>query len=489
MGDASSKDDAASGFDSPSAQTKAAAEDLQAAFANNGRDGAALVEGAFGTEAAKHIREIVREIEGLEEPSEKPKQTLPSAPEAGTRRARDDAQAWLEEQLRTAEAKARKAREAKEQALLQLQAKQQAHVEASKMARSRAAAREESEAREALRQRASAAAEARLEAAETEAQRTRIAAGGVATTGPPRPLPVLSDLATEAPPPLATLPAVPSGPKPPTPEFYKLLGIDVDATFAEVKKGYRQQALKWHPDKNRGPKENDAADRFKRISEAFDTLYDPKKRTDYDAGQLKEPQRRMKLQGHGWSTVSDEDPAALTPQGVKWKKQSWVGYIFYAGRLDDDRDNLVESDADPRAPQMKTHIFWRFLAERAYDAQDEADGDPWVHSFVQGVWKDTPEKWPSPLDLQAMNEAARLEWKERRMVFNRRKLKLMVYLDLHEEYLAIPDRKRKEKERLIRSGLVSSILKGEDGFTSGDKKYTEPSRERPRREPNRLPNR
>src|SRR5258708_36295089 len=63
-------------------------------------------------------------------------------------------------------------------------------------------------------------------------------------------------------------------------DFYKVLGVKRDAKPEEIKKAYRRLARKYHPDVNRGDK--GAQDRFKQMSEAFDVLSDPKKRTVYD---------------------------------------------------------------------------------------------------------------------------------------------------------------------------------------------------------------
>ncbi|KAE8619644.1 hypothetical protein XENTR_v10009882 [Xenopus tropicalis] len=62
-------------------------------------------------------------------------------------------------------------------------------------------------------------------------------------------------------------------------DYYKILGIPKGATEEEIKKAYRKQALKYHPDKNKDP---GAEDRFKEIAEAYDVLSDPKKREVFD---------------------------------------------------------------------------------------------------------------------------------------------------------------------------------------------------------------
>ena len=65
-------------------------------------------------------------------------------------------------------------------------------------------------------------------------------------------------------------------------DFYKILGLNKDATENEIKKAYRKLAKKWHPDKNRdNPK---AEEKFKEIQEAYETLSDPKKKETYDFG-------------------------------------------------------------------------------------------------------------------------------------------------------------------------------------------------------------
>ena len=63
-------------------------------------------------------------------------------------------------------------------------------------------------------------------------------------------------------------------------DYYQILGVEKKATPEEIKKAYRQLALKYHPDRNQGNKE--AEERFKEINEAYAVLNDSKKRQQYD---------------------------------------------------------------------------------------------------------------------------------------------------------------------------------------------------------------
>ncbi|MEA3489777.1 MAG: DnaJ domain-containing protein [Candidatus Omnitrophota bacterium] len=63
-------------------------------------------------------------------------------------------------------------------------------------------------------------------------------------------------------------------------DYYSVLGVKEDASEGEIKKAYRKLALKYHPDKNQGDKK--AEEMFKKITEAYYTLGDPKKRKEYD---------------------------------------------------------------------------------------------------------------------------------------------------------------------------------------------------------------
>ncbi len=63
-------------------------------------------------------------------------------------------------------------------------------------------------------------------------------------------------------------------------DYYNILGVERNASDEEIKKAFRQLALKHHPDRNQGDKAEE--EKFKEINEAYSCLSDPQKRAHYD---------------------------------------------------------------------------------------------------------------------------------------------------------------------------------------------------------------
>jgi len=63
-------------------------------------------------------------------------------------------------------------------------------------------------------------------------------------------------------------------------DYYKMLGLNRDASEDEIKRAYRQLALKYHPDHH--PDDPESEEIFKKIGEAYAVLSDPERRKEYD---------------------------------------------------------------------------------------------------------------------------------------------------------------------------------------------------------------
>src|SRR6266480_4850436 len=63
-------------------------------------------------------------------------------------------------------------------------------------------------------------------------------------------------------------------------DYYKILGVDKNASQKDIQKAYRKLARKFHPDIN--PGDEAAEEKFKEINEANEVLSDPEKRRQHD---------------------------------------------------------------------------------------------------------------------------------------------------------------------------------------------------------------
>jgi curved DNA-binding protein CbpA len=107
-------------------------------------------------------------------------------------------------------------------------------------------------------------------------------------------------------------------------DYYSLFGIKRGASPTEIKNAYRKLVFRYHPDRN--PDDPEAADKFKLVLDAYETLSDAAKRAMYD---------------HATRTASQEEPQANGPQ--------WDGDIGKAFRF--SQEFKAKSQPEPKCPE------------------------------------------------------------------------------------------------------------------------------------------
>jgi len=71
------------------------------------------------------------------------------------------------------------------------------------------------------------------------------------------------------------------------PNYYEILGVSAEATMEEIKKSFRNLALKYHPDKNKNSEES--KQKFMKIVEAYEVLSNDQARKTYDSSTMYKP--------------------------------------------------------------------------------------------------------------------------------------------------------------------------------------------------------
>jgi curved DNA-binding protein CbpA len=146
-------------------------------------------------------------------------------------------------------------------------------------------------------------------------------------------------------------------------DYYKVLGIQRDATEKEIKRAYKKMALKWHPDKRSPEEQDEAEEMFILIAEAYAVLSDPELRRKYDGGEdVSQSARKRRQKAQNYQFHFERDAQQQMRQGAR-KVRAWYmnedgekewtfvnvhrnahGQFFFTMADDDDDEDWDGSD-------------------------------------------------------------------------------------------------------------------------------------------------
>ena len=150
-------------------------------------------------------------------------------------------------------------------------------------------------------------------------------------------------------------------------DFYKILGVDKDASAAEIKKKYRSLARRLHPDITKG--DTKLEEKFKAVSEAYETLSDINKRKEYDQNRLEHFSKSKKFSQSRYENYSNMQNSASV--------NDLFANIFGQKMADSNPDRLLNF-------QVRTSIKFRdAVLGRKINLNVSVDGDKYENISVQ----------------------------------------------------------------------------------------------------------
>ncbi|MGJ7542217.1 molecular chaperone DnaJ [Variovorax sp. LT1R16] len=140
-------------------------------------------------------------------------------------------------------------------------------------------------------------------------------------------------------------------------DYYETLGVPKNASEEEIKKAYRKQAMKHHPDRNQGDSSKDAEAKFKDAKEAYEMLSDPQKRAAYDqyghAGVDPNMRGGPGAEGFGGFAEAFGDIFGDVFGGARGGRQASGRQVFRGGDLSYAMEITLEEAADGKDAQIR----------------------------------------------------------------------------------------------------------------------------------------
>ena len=140
-------------------------------------------------------------------------------------------------------------------------------------------------------------------------------------------------------------------------DYYETLGVPKNASDEEIKKAYRKQAMKHHPDRNHGDSSKDAEAKFKEAKEAYEMLSDAQKRAAYDqyghAGVDPNMRGGPGAEGFGGFAEAFGDIFGDVFGGARGGRQSSGRQVFRGGDLSYAMEVTLEEAADGKDAQIR----------------------------------------------------------------------------------------------------------------------------------------
>jgi curved DNA-binding protein CbpA len=218
-------------------------------------------------------------------------------------------------------------------------------------------------------------------------------------------------------------------------DYYQILGVSPDAEEVVIRAAYKAMVQRYHPDRYSGS-EQEAQEKMRELNEAYETLSNAVKRSDYDA-TLKAQQKDSKSNPTGESKIEDAWRIIL-------KYHPNVGEHFkslqkFSDELANEfKDLIIESKEVSQAEKIAKEAEKRFLEERF-------GADPKVLKFARDLFLDGQKAAAKELNetLIALGDA---------MPFNE------VYIDIQKKYRPeIYAEQQRAAETIIKTEAIRKV--------------------------------